>query len=133
MPVPTVGDMGVPGVPEGKAPTSPSPIAPPSGAPMSGDVPASGEIEQAKANVQIAMMLLEQSLSMFGSTSEEGKDVLKSLNALSKSFQGKNSKDLAPSEIMQLISSMPDEYKAQAGAQPAGLPDGPHVPANMNP
>lgn len=123
------------GVPGGSPPPSaPSPTAPPSGAPASGDQPASGEIEQAKANVQIALMLLEQTLPLMGSESEEGKDVLKAITALSRSFQGKKSKDLVPAELMQLISSMPDEYKKAAGGQgqPEGIPGGPHVPANLN-
>lgn len=126
------------GVPTGgsPSPSAPSPSAPPSGAPASGEQPASGEKEQAKANVQIALMLLEQTLPQLGSDSDEGKDVLKAISALSKSFQGKKSKDLVPAELMQLMSSMPEEYKQQMAAgqqQPEGIPSGPHVPANMNP
>ena len=109
-----------------------TPMAPPAGTPDSEGTEKSGEAEQAKANVQIAISILEQTLSQLGSDSEEGSAVLKALTTLSKSFAGKKSQDLAPAELMQLMSGMPDQYKqqmgaemgAKAGAPPQGMPPG---------
>ena len=116
-------------------------MAPPAGTPSANEAPAKGETEQAKANVQIAIVLLEQTLPMLGTDSEEGKAVLKALTMLSKSFAGKKSQDLAPAELMQLISGMPDSIKQQmagemGGGSPqgmtsGGIPNGPHIPANI--
>lgn len=113
-------------------------MAPPAGTPNADNLPAKGETEQARANVQIAITLLEQTLPMLGSDTEEGSVVLKALTSLSKSFSGKKSKDLAPAATMQLLSGMPDDIKQQlvkemdkGGMSQGGVPSGPHIPANI--
>jgi len=124
--------MGVPGA--SPAPQALSLTAPPSGAPAADEQPASGEKEQAKANVQIALMLLEQTLPIIGSDGEEGKAILSAISTLAKKFGGQKSKDLAPAELMQMMASMPEEYKQGMSAgqgQPEGIPGGPHAPANL--
>jgi len=102
----------------------PGAMAPPAGTPAANEHEKKGETEQAKANVQMAVHILEQSLPLLGSDSEEGASVLKALSMLSKSFAGKKSADLVPAEQMQAIAGMPDTIKAQlqkelgAGGQP---------------
>lgn len=110
-------------------------MAPPTGTPNVGEVKPEGVIEQAKANVQIAMSMLEQSLPLLGGDSDEGKAVHKALGNLYSKFAGKKSQDLAPAELMSLISGMPDQYKdqmmmKQGGAMAPGAgPAGPNIPA----
>lgn len=108
-----MGDMG--------AAPSPAPSATPSAAP----VPPAGEIEMAKANIAIAMSLLEKQLGVFGAGSEEGEAVLKALVTLSKKFSGKRSEDVAPAELMQVMGAQPDQYKkAMIAEMGAGTPPG---------
>jgi hypothetical protein len=92
-------------------------MAPPAGSPNLTDQPAKGETEQAKANVQMAINILEQSLPQLGSDSEEGAVVLKALTLLSKSFAGKKSQDLVPAELTQLLSGQPDNIQKQIMAE----------------
>jgi hypothetical protein len=88
-------------------------IAPPAGTPSAPDQEKKGQIEQAKANVQMAINILEKSLPELGSESEEGAIVLKALTTLSKKFSGKKSQDLVPAELMQLFSGQPENIKQQ--------------------
>jgi hypothetical protein len=117
----------IPGA-DATAPGAGAAMAPPAGTPSAGEHEKKGESEQAKANVQIAISILEQSLPQLGSDSEEGAIVLKALSMLSKSFAGKKSGDLAASEHLQTMAGMPDSIKAQmmkemgAGGQQAGGP-----------
>lgn len=105
-------------------------MAPPAGTPSAGEPPKQGAAEQAKANVQIAISILEKSLPELGSDSEEGKIVLDVLMKLSKKFAGKKSADLSAAEHMQTMAGMPDAVRQQmakemgAGAPPAGMPQG---------
>jgi hypothetical protein len=108
------------GVTGDQPPPQTTPTAPPAGTPDAAPQKNSGAIEQAKANVQIALTMLEQTLPMLGSDNDEGKAVLGAITQLSKRFGGKKSGDLAPAEIMQLISSMPDQYKQQIAAGMGG-------------
>jgi hypothetical protein len=104
-------------------------MAPPAGTPAANEHEKKGESEQAKANVQIAIGILEQALPLLGSDSEEGAVVLKALSALSKNFAGKKSADLAAAEHIQTMAGMPDQIRAQmqkelgagAGAPPPGM------------
>ena len=92
-------------------------MAPPAGSPNLTDQPAKGETEQAKANVQMAINILEQSLAPLGSGSEESAAVLKALTTLSKLFAGKKSADLVPAELTQLLSGQPDNIQKQIMAE----------------
>lgn len=115
----------IPG-PDATMPGAGAPMAPPAGTPAANEQPKSGEAEQAKANIQIAISILEQSLPQLGSDSEEGATVLKALTTLSKNFTGKRSGDLAAAEHIQTMAGQPDAIKAQmmkelgAGAPPQG-------------
>lgn len=127
-------EMGVPGA--SPAPSG-APMAPPAGSPAIGDPKAQGEIEQAKANVQIAISMLEQSLPVISTDSDEGKALLKALSMLSKAFGSKKASDIAPAQLLEMMSGMPESYKQQmskemgGGGQPEGIPGGAHAPANL--
>jgi hypothetical protein len=118
------------GAPGGAAGAPPGAQAPAS-APMSTPQPNEGEKGGATAQVQMAVEVLEQTLSAFGSDSEEGQTVLKVLTILGKQFGEKRDKarGLIPSEIMNLVSSMPKG----AGGPPPGAPPGAGAPPGMPP
>lgn len=128
---------------ENVSPPSGSSMAPPAGSPDVGSQKPLGEIEQARANVQIALTILEQAFAVFGGSDEEGKAIHKALGTLYAKFAGKKSEDLKEVQLMQLLSGMPDDYTAQLqpkqqapnpdGMTPGGVINGPHVPANINP
>jgi hypothetical protein len=78
-----------------------------------------GEKQKAGAQVQMAVKLLETALGGFGSHSDEGQAVLNSIKTLSSQFHLKKEKNegLIPSEIMNLVSSLP---KGAGGMPPPG-------------
>lgn len=120
-------------------PQSPAagPSAAPMGSPMMTPQPDRGIEEQAHAKVSIAVQLLEQSLPQFGANSKEGKALLRALTLLSKDFGGKDSGDLVPAQVMQMVHGLPQmgggtpvqralmeqmRKGPQPGAQPQGQP-----------
>lgn len=113
-----------PGAP-GAGETPPGPVS----APMSTPQPNEGEKQGAMAQVQMAVDLLEQTLAPFGSESEEGQVILEALKKLGGKFGSKKEKarGLIPSEIMNLVSSLPKGMGGMpsgAGAAPPGMPPG---------
>jgi hypothetical protein len=101
---------------------------------MSSPQPAAGEKQQAMIKVQQAMDLLEQALPDFGSESEEGGEILKTLSTLGKKFGGANrarSNELMPAELMNLLGNLPQGPGGMkpmppggGGAMPGGAPGG---------
>ena len=83
-----------------------------------------GEREGAMVQVQMAMRLLEQTLATFGSDSDDRQSVLKALGSLGKKFGSSREKggDLIPSEIMNLVSSLPKSVRPGAAPQPGAQP-----------
>lgn len=118
------------GAPTPKPPGSPAGAGglPPIGAPMSGPSPAAGDKQGATLKVQQAMDLLEQALPDFGSESDEGGEIIKTLGSLGKKFGGADrarSKELMPAELMNLLSSLPQGpggMKPMPGAGVGGPP-----------
>jgi hypothetical protein len=106
----------------------PEPAGAPTGTPSGDAAPAAGEMELAKANVSIAISLLEKQIPLLGTNTEEGKALLSALSTLSKKFSGQKSEDLAPAELMQVMSAQPDGYKKSmmqemgSGGMPPGTP-----------
>jgi len=99
----------------------------PVSAPMSGPQENAGEKQQAMLKVQQAMDLLEQALPDFGSESEEGGEILKTLGTLGKKFGGANrarSNELMPAELMNLLSSLPQGQGGMKPMPPSGAPGG---------
>lgn len=97
---------------------------PPASSQMSTPQSNEGDKQGAMAQVQMATKILEQTLAAFGSGSDEGKSVLGALTTLNKAFGASSEKgrDLIPSEIMNMVGSMPQS--AQAQMQPPGMPPG---------
>lgn len=111
-------------------------MPPPSGpvsAPMTTPQDNAGEKHAAMSQVQMAVKLLEQTISAFGSDSDEGKTVLDVLKKISGTFGQSQDKGraLIPSEIMNLVSGMPQGAGGQppgAGAPPGMPPGAPQPP-----
>lgn len=119
-----MGKSGPPTPPPGGPGASPAGgnVAPVS-APMSSPQPNAGEKQQAMIKVQQAMDLLEQALPDFGSESEEGGELLKTLSMLGKKFGGANrarSNELMPAELMNLIGSLPQGPGGMKPPMPGG-------------
>lgn len=102
-----------PGAPTTPQPpgTSPTGMAPQGGAPMAAPMatptPPAGRQETARAHVNIAMTMLEQALPAFGTQTPEGAAILKVLSSLAKDFGQKDSSDLVPAQIMEMVRGMP--------------------------
>jgi len=96
---------GAPNMP-GAGTNAPKPGGP-AGAPMSNPQQKEGLKAAAATNVHIAVNMLEEALPAFGSESKEGEAILKALAAVSKLVAKRDSSDLAPAEIRQMVASMP--------------------------
>lgn len=96
---------------------------PPAAAPMSTPQPEEGKKQGAVAQIHMAIAIMEQTLSSLGSGSEEGEAVLKALTTLGSKFGSQRDKgrELIPSEIMNLMSTMP-QGAAQGGQQAQQAP-----------
>jgi len=84
-----------------------------------------GEMEKAKATIQIAVKVLTMSLAAFEPMGPEAKSIMDAIKTLSKSF-GKTeheAKELVPAEISQLMSGMKPPGGAPQGGPP-GKPPG---------
>lgn len=98
-----------PAVPPGAQPAAAAPqgSAAPMGAPMATPNPQQGKQEHASVLVHIAMQMLEQALPGFGSQSEEGHAVIRTLDTLARKFGKRDTGDLVPAEIMSMVRNMP--------------------------
>jgi len=114
-----------------------APNSAPVSSPMSNPQPNEGEKQAAMSQVQMAVDLLEQTLPPFGSETPEGKAILSVLKVLSATFGEKKDKarGLIPSEIMNLVASLPKGagQGAPAGAPPGMPPGMPPMPGGMPP
>ena len=97
---------GMPGA-GGAAGGGGAPAQPPRAAPMSTPQDKKGLKAAAQTNVHIAVNMLEEALSAYGSESEEGGSILTAITKLRKLFGKQDSSDLVPAEIMQMVSRMP--------------------------
>jgi hypothetical protein len=85
-----------------------------------------GSQEGSRIDVMMATKLLERSLSVFGTTSEEGQAILKCLSTLGKKF-GKSqdeTSELMPAELKHMIAaaSGPGNPNPSGGGAPPGGP-----------
>jgi len=126
-------DKATPGgqvpTPDTGAPGMGDTSAPPMASPMSTPEPKMGNREAALINIGMAMDLLEQSLPALGSESDEGRKLLAAIRSMTDVIGARKGKtgDLQQSEIMQLISQLPQSASASLGG-PAG-----QAPMNMPP
>ena len=101
------------------APGGAPPVAGPSGGPMMAPARKEGNLAGARADIQVVIKKLTQSLQTFAPTTPEGGAIMKAIGSLTKGFgdtEGKD-KELMPAEIMQALSG-----GAGPGKPPAGLP-----------
>jgi hypothetical protein len=114
------GKGGAGGPPPPQAAPGGSPPAPgPGGSPMMAPSRKEGNLAGGRADIQVVVKKLTQSLQTFSPSTDEGKAIMKALSALTKAFgetEGKD-KELMPAEIMQAVANL-----AGPGKPPPGLP-----------
>jgi len=106
-------------------PTGPSPVAnAPGAAPMMTPQPPDGQTANAKVDVLMGIKMLERGIPAFGSTSKEGRALMKAVLALTKEFGAdeEKSEELMPAEIRQLLQGLAGP--GQPPTPPAGGPPG---------
>jgi hypothetical protein len=79
----------------------------PGAAPMSSPQEKKGVKAAAATNVHIAVNMLEEALPAFGSESAEGGKILAALKSLSSMVAKRDTSDLVPAEILQMVRRMP--------------------------
>lgn len=102
---PQGGPTGSPAQPAGAPPGMG--VQPPAAAPMSMPQEKKGLKAAAATNVHIAVNMLEEALGAFGTESDEGGDILKALGILRKHVAARDSSDLVPAEVLQMVRRMP--------------------------
>jgi len=61
----------------------------------------------AHTNIHIAVNMLEEALPAFGSESPEGSKILAALKSLGSLVAKKDTSDLVPAEVLQMVRRMP--------------------------
>jgi hypothetical protein len=93
------------GMPPGAgAPQGPGP---PAAAPISKPQDKKGLKVAAMTNIHIAANMLEEALPAFGSESQEGQKILSALKVIGPLLAKRDSSDLVPAEILQMVKSLP--------------------------
>ena len=122
---------GGPGAQDAQNPGGTPPSQSPAAAPMSTPQDKRGLKAAAQTNIHIAVNMLEEALPAFGSESPEGAKIIKALNMLASMVAKKDSSDLVPAEILQMVRRLPQmgggtevqqqimKQMAQAKQQPA--------------
>lgn len=101
----------------GTQPGATAPPQSPSAAPMSKPQDKKGLKAAAQTNVHIAVNMLEEALPAFGSESPEGGKILAALKTLSSMVAKRDSSDLVPAEILQMVRRMPQMGGGSAAQQ----------------
>lgn len=78
----------------------------PHAAPISMPQEKAGLKEAANTNIHIAVNMLEEALPAFGSESPEGQKIMKALNMLSGMIAKRDSSDLVPAEVQQMVRQL---------------------------
>lgn len=65
-----------------------------------------GDREAARARMMTIMKTMEQDLATFGTDSDEGQSILKSLQNLSKTFGTSQAEDITPAENANMVRGM---------------------------
>jgi hypothetical protein len=127
---------GAPPTPAGPSPGGGAPrgLPGPAASPLSKPQDKRGLKAAAATNVHIAVNMLEEALPAFGSESPEGGKILAALKSLSSMVAKRDTSDLVPAEILQMVKNMPQmgggtqvqqqiqKLMSQAKAQPAPAP-----------
>ena len=80
---------------------------PPAAAPMSTPQEKKGLKAAAATNIHIAVNMLEEALPAFGSESQEGGKILAALKSLSSMVAKRDTSDLVPAEVLQMVRQLP--------------------------
>lgn len=80
---------------------------PPAAAPISRPQDKKGLKAAAMTNVHIAANMLEEALPAFGSESQEGQKILSALKVIGPMLAKRDTSDLVPAEVMQMVKSLP--------------------------
>ena len=80
---------------------------PPAAAPMSTPQDKKGLKAAARTNLHIALNMIEAAIPSYGSESDEGQALLNIATKLGKLFGKRDSSDLVPAEVLQMVSQMP--------------------------
>jgi hypothetical protein len=80
---------------------------PPAGAPLASPQNKTGLQAAGTTNLHVAVNMLEEALPAFGSESEQGETIIKCLNLLRKHVAKKDTSDLIPAEVLQMVSRLP--------------------------
>ena len=88
---------------------------------MSTPEPKRGEEEAARLNVMMALDMLQQAMGVFQMGSEEAKTIEKVIAEITRRFgeRESDSRRLMPSEIIQMIQSLPQAGGATPGQREA--------------
>jgi hypothetical protein len=95
-----------PGAMPGAPATAGNPTQPPAAAPISRPQDKKGLKAAAVTNLNIAANMVEQAVTAFEPGSEEYNACLKVMTALSKVISKRDSGDLVPAEVMQMVRQM---------------------------
>ena len=81
----------------------------PMSSPMTTPEPQEGNMEQARLNVMMALDMLQNALTEFGTESEEGMVLSKIVSDIASEFGERESstRELMPAEIMNLVQTLP--------------------------
>jgi hypothetical protein len=102
--------MPGPGGPQAAAAAAPGAKPPgqsPAAAPMSTPQDKRGLKAAAHTNIHIAVNMLEEALPAYGSESPEGAKILAALKSLGSMVAKKDTSDLVPAEILQMVRRLP--------------------------
>lgn len=80
---------------------------PPAASPMSTPQNKTGLQAAGMTNLHVAVNMLEQALPAFGAESEQGEAIIKCLSVLRKHVAKKDTSDLVPAEVLQMVSQLP--------------------------
>lgn len=110
-------DMSTPPPAEQEATTSPM------ASPMTTPEPAKGEEEKARLNIMMALDMLQSAMGVFAPESKEAKTVEKLVADITRTFGERESdtRRLIPSEILQMIQTLPQAGGATPGQRTAAM------------
>lgn len=126
-----------PGGPAGPTPQGPREV-PPGAAPLAQPQAKRGQQTVAMARVEIAFALLKSALPELGRGSPEHAAVAKVLNSLARITAKRDTSDLVPAQVLQMVRGMPQmgggtpvqqelmrQMAMARGGGPGGAPGGP--------
>jgi hypothetical protein len=114
-------DQGMGGEPATPPPFEQEETTAPMASPLSTPEPKRGEEEAARLNIMMALDMMQQALAAFAMGSEESQTIEKVIAEITRRFgeRESDSRRLMPSEIIQMIQSLPQAGGATPGQREA--------------